>query len=77
MEILWWLAPPAVVTVLAMAWAGWRGRERTEVSREVAIARMGEALAKPPRAESYRAPQPSRETDRSTGIAVRPSRRSA
>ncbi|MEZ5096753.1 MAG: hypothetical protein R2731_11920 [Nocardioides sp.] len=26
MEILFWLVPAAVATLLAMAWAGWRGR---------------------------------------------------
>ena len=30
MEILLWLAPAAVVTGLAMLWAGWVGRERTD-----------------------------------------------
>ena len=29
-EILWWLAPPAVVTVLAMLFVTWIGRERPE-----------------------------------------------
>ena len=37
MEILLWLAPAAVVTVLAMCWAGWAGRERPEPDREVLL----------------------------------------
>lgn len=80
MEILLWLVPPALVTVVAMVWVGWLGREgRGQVDREVAIRRLGEALGgddRTPRrsrpAPGYAAPIPER--DRSTGIAVRPSR---
>lgn len=78
MEILLWLVPPVVVTVLAMLWVGWLGREgRGEVDREVAVRRLGEALGKEPRpaTQRYAARQPAR--DRSTGIAVRPAQRSA
>ena len=76
MEILLWLVPPAVVTVLAMLWVSWLGREgRGEVDREVAVRRLGEALERPSRAPRYAARPPER--DRSTGIAVRPSRASA
>ncbi|MEQ7845854.1 hypothetical protein [Nocardioides kribbensis] len=72
MEILLWLAPAAVVAVLAMAWVAWVGREpREQVDREAALERMAGALARPDRA-GYAAPAPER--DRSTGIAVRPSR---
>lgn len=72
-EILFWLVPPAAVTVVAMVWVGWLGREgRGEVDREVAVRRLGEALEKQPRAPRYAAGNPAR--DRSTGIAVRPSR---
>jgi hypothetical protein len=76
-EILWWLAPPVVATVLAMLWVSWLGREgRGEVDREVAVRRLGDAMAKPtrisPRATPTRAPGPG---DRSTGVAVRPSSR--
>ena len=78
MEILLWLVPSAVVAVLAMLWVGWLGREgRGEVDRDVAVRRLGSALEPDPRrrrpAPGYAVPQP--EPDRSTGIAVRPSRR--
>lgn len=74
MEILYWLVPPAVVTVLAMLWVAWLGREgRGEVDRDVAVRRLAAALQKePPRHHTVR---PTRVRDRSTGIAVRPSRR--
>ena len=72
MEILWWLAPAAAVTALAMVWVSWLGRDgRDEVDRDVAIERLAKALSKdlPPTA-----PRPaSAIRDRSTGIAVRPS----
>jgi hypothetical protein len=76
-QILWWLAPPLVATVLAMLWVSWLGREgRGEVDREVAVRRLGEAMAKPtrvaPRRTALRAPG-----ERSTGVAVRPSTRRA
>ena len=74
MEILLWLVPPAVVTVVAMLWVGWIGREgRGEVDREVAVRRLGEALGRRPQHPGYAADRTER--DRSTGIAVRPSRR--
>lgn len=76
MDILLWLVPPAVVTVVAMLWAGWMGRARRgEVDREVAVRRLGEALSRRPQPRSYAAGR--RERDRSTGIAVRPSRRAS
>jgi hypothetical protein len=76
MEILLWLVPPAVVTVVAMLWVGWIGREgRGEVDREVAVRRLGEALSRPPQQPRYAAER--RDRDRSTGIAVRPSRRAS
>lgn len=80
MEILLWLAPAAVVTVVAMLWVGWVGREgRGEVDREVAVRRIAGALEPDPRrrrpAPGYAAPRP--EPDRSTGVAVRPSRRAS
>jgi hypothetical protein len=68
-EILLWLVPPLVVTVLAMAWVGWAGREgRGEVDRDEAVRRLGTALDKDPPAVR-RTPQKPRE--RSTGVAVR------
>lgn len=73
MEILLWLVPPAAVTVVAMVWVSWLGREgRGEVDREVAVRRLGEALERQPKAPRYVAAKAPR--DRSTGIAVRPSR---
>ncbi|GAA1931576.1 hypothetical protein GCM10009737_36930 [Nocardioides lentus] len=73
MEILLWLVPSAVVTGLAMLWVGWWGREgRGEVDREVAVARMAQALRRESPARYAARPAPAR--DRSRGIAVRPSR---
>ena len=75
MEILLWLVPSVAVTVLAMAWVSWVGRDRRgEVDREVAAERLGKALAKELPAGTRRTSSPAR--DRSTGIAVRPSHRS-
>jgi hypothetical protein len=76
-EILWWLAPPVVATGLAMLWVAWLGREgRGEVDREVAVRRLGDAMARPtriaPRTAPARVPAPR---ERSTGVAVRPSSR--
>jgi hypothetical protein len=72
-EILLWLVPPVVVTLLAMAWVGWIGREgRGELDPEVAVQRMADALSKPVPTGS--APV-VRRRERSTGVAVRPSRR--
>jgi hypothetical protein len=75
-EILLWLVPAVVATVLAMLWVSWAGRDgRGEVDRDVAVERLGKALAKELPAGARRTPSrsasPSR--DRSTGIAVRPS----
>ena len=80
MEILLWLVPSVVVTVVAMLWVGWLGREgRGEVDREVAVRRIATALEREPRrrrpAPGYAAERP--EPDRSTGVAVRPSRRAS
>jgi hypothetical protein len=72
-EILLWLVPPAAVTVVAMLWVTWLGREgRGEVDREVAVRRLAQALQKESPAYTNTRPTPTR--DRSTGIAVRPSR---
>ena len=78
MEILLWLVPSVVVSVLAMLWVGWLGREgRGEVDRDVAVRRLATALEPNTRrrrpAPGYAVQQP--DPDRSTGIAVRPSRR--
>lgn len=73
MEILYWLVPPVVVTLVAMLWVAWLGREgRGEVDRDVAVRRLAEAMQKEPPVHSHQRPTPVR--DRSTGIAVRPSR---
>ncbi|WP_307861961.1 hypothetical protein [Nocardioides sp. SYSU D00065] len=72
MEILLWLVPSAVVTLVAMAWVSWVGRDsHGEVDRDVAAERLGRALAKELPGGTRRTPAPAR--DRSTGIAVRPS----
>lgn len=79
MEILFWLVPPALVTGVAMVWVSWLGREgRGTVDRDVAVRRLGQALERGSTARrrpSYSAPAPP--ADRSTGVAVRPSRREA
>ncbi|WP_284533805.1 hypothetical protein [Nocardioides sp. T2.26MG-1] len=81
MEILLWLVPSVVVTVVAMLWVAWAGREgRGEVDREVAVRRLAAALEPDPRrrrrpSPGYAVPTPDR--DRSTGVAVRPSRRAS
>ncbi len=70
MEILWWLVPSVVVTVLAMLGVGWLGRaNRGAVDRDAAVARMGEALRTRHRGLERRTPPTRRE--RSTGVAVR------
>jgi len=75
-EILLWLVPTAVVTVAAMVWVSWVGRDgHGEVDRDVAVERLGKALAKELPAGTRRTSAPAR--DRSTGIAVRPSHGSA
>jgi cytochrome c-type biogenesis protein CcmH/NrfF len=74
-DILLWLVPSVVVTALAMCWVAWAGRTtRGEVDREVATRRMQQALQHQ-RPRRYAAPTPER--DRSTGVAVRPSRRAS
>ena len=72
MEILLWLVPALVVTCAAMVWVSWVGRDgHGEVDRDVAVERLGKALAKDLPAGTRRTAAPAR--DRSTGIAVRPS----
>ncbi len=77
MEILLWLVPPAVVTVLAMAWASWAGRpQRDEPDRsEAAYERFSQAIARKHPAAGR--PGVAAVRDRSTGIAVRPSKRAS
>ncbi|WP_278256448.1 hypothetical protein [Nocardioides convexus] len=75
MEILLWLVPAGVATVVAMLWVGWWGREgRGQVDRETAARRLGEALSRE-RGQRPGYAVPEREEDRSTGVALRASRR--
>jgi hypothetical protein len=67
-EILLWLVPPVVVTVVAMLWVGWVGRDRRELDREEAVRRLGAALEKEP---TVRRTPAARPRERSTGVAVR------
>src|SRR4051812_5906828 len=68
-EILLWLVPPVVVTLVAMAWVGWVGRAgRGEVDREEAVRRVGAALERPQPVRPSRLP---RGRGRSTGVAIR------
>ena len=75
MEILIWLVPAGVVLVIMMAWAAWAGRpQREEVDRsDAAYERFAKAITKEHPAAGR--PRPVVVRDRSTGIAVRPSRR--
>ena len=80
MEILLWLVPPVVVTGVAMVWVSWLGRPdhgRTDDRSEATYARFAEALARPLDSGRRRPATrvPARPRDRSTGVAVRPSRR--
>ena len=73
MEILLWLVPAVLVTVVAMLWVAWLGRAgRGEVDRDVAVARLAKAMQRDHTGMSRQRPTVPR--DRSTGIAVRPSR---
>jgi hypothetical protein len=73
-EVLFWLLPAGIATAVAMLWVGWWGREgRGQVDRETAARRLGEALSREQRTRPGYA-VPPREQDRSTGIALRPSK---
>lgn len=74
MEVLLWLAPTAVVAVVMMAWASWAGRPRREQAdrSEVAYERFARAIMREHPGASR--PRPMGVRDRSTGIAIRPSR---
>ncbi|MDT9593753.1 hypothetical protein RDV89_11790 [Nocardioides zeae] len=69
MEVLLWLVPPVAVTVVAMAWVGWAGRDRPAPDRHEQVRRIGEVLSTPP-TTGYAAPRRDR-GDRSSGVAVR------
>ncbi|MEP6817166.1 MAG: hypothetical protein ABI873_16620 [Marmoricola sp.] len=77
MEILLWLVPTVLATGAAMLVAAWASRERTTSDRksEQAQERFAEAIQRKHPASSLSRPRPAR--DRSTGIAVRPSRSQA
>ena len=85
--VLLWLAPSVAVTLAAMLWVSWAGRARRgEVDREVALRRMARVLdpassRRLPIGRGRRRPPPSYAVtprrDRSTGLAVRPSRAGA
>jgi hypothetical protein len=68
-EILWWLAPAAVVTFVTMLWVTWRGRTVRAADREAAARRLGEVLGRERRRHGYAAPR--RTPGRTTGVAVR------
>ena len=75
MEILLWLVPPVVVTLLASVWVGWLGRAgRGEVDHDEAVRRLGEALDRPQEPRPVRLP---RRRQRSTGVALRRTPRTA
>ncbi|QIX28792.1 hypothetical protein ncot_14110 [Nocardioides sp. JQ2195] len=58
-----------------MLWVSWLGRDgRGEVDRDVAVQRLERALRKDHPGLARPGPGASRVRDRSTGIAVRPSR---
>lgn len=94
MQILLWLVPPVLVTVVAMIWVSVVGHARArdeqllghaldashERARERSRQRMGEALARDlpsPEKPHARGQARGQAGERSTGVAVRPSRRSA
>lgn len=69
MEILLWLVPPVVVTVVAMGWVAWADREAPAPDREEQVRRIGAALREP---LPGRSTAPARgQRDRSSGVAVR------
>ena len=70
-------ATPRLATVLAMAWVSWLGRAgRGQVDREVAVRRLGDAMARSSRVTPRNPPAyDAGRGERSTGVAVRPSSR--
>jgi hypothetical protein len=72
MQVLWWLVPPLVATMLAMIWAAWGGRHRDEVRRDdsdAALAQMRSALARPVPQSRHR--PAAHVVEPSHGVAVR------
>jgi hypothetical protein len=80
-EILAWLVPAAVVTCVAMLWATWAGRPQRDEraartsARDADHERFARAITREHPGARNPVPRPVR--DRSTGIAVRPSRRTS
>lgn len=73
MEILLWLVPPVIVTGLAMAWVSWISRDGAGTpDPDVQAARFAAAIQRKHPGRDLKAP--TRTRDRSTGLAVRPSR---
>jgi hypothetical protein len=74
-SVLMWLLPSGVVLVIAMCWAAWAGRPQREQNdrSDAAYERFAQAIGKEHPAAGR--PRPPVVRDRSTGIAVRPSRR--
>jgi len=71
-EILLWLVPPVVVTLVAMTWVAWLGREgRGVVDPEEAARRLGAALERQSEVAKRRPARLPRRRERSTGVAVR------
>lgn len=83
MEVLFWLVPAGVATLLAMAYASWTGHQaRRDAEHEqrssprddaAARARIGAALAKPVPSRARHVVQ--HPVERGTGVAVRKSGR--
>ena len=74
-EILLWLAFPAVATLAAMVWAAWAGRperEPSEADADEAYRRFAAAVAKPHPRAGRRVEPPA--VSRSTGVALRRTR---
>lgn len=73
MQILLWLVPPVVVTLVAMAWVSWVGRarpvgdDRSEAAQARDRQRFAEAILRDHPGAVVRTPR----HDRSTGVAVR------
>lgn len=69
-----WLVPAAVMTLGAMLWVGWVGRERpalpdrSEAAQRAAQERFAAAITRP---HPHRTPGRSRQRERSTGVAIR------
>ncbi len=74
-----WLVPAGVVTVAAMLWAAWAGRPRPDdravqaQRREADHERFAKAITR--QHPGATGPRPVAVRERSTGVAVRPSRR--